>query len=180
MFIAGLFDVSMPKHSKDLLSDTLHFDIHVFRNRKGVLHSYSYYAITLFWCYYVWNFQFPVWRWSFFHWAEIIALFGWRRCNMWFWLPSQLCIDKFYDKSHANSFQCHTGIGFLLFIEILICDFISLNSKLISSKLEFCAVKIFQLDWLSFYRSNNGPFTRVLMVRIALRPIVDIGEVREG
>ena len=65
---------------------------------------------------------------------------------MWFWLPSQLCLEKFYDKSHAITFQCHTGIGFLLFIEILICDFISLNSKLISSKLEFCAVKVFQLD----------------------------------
>ena len=38
MFIARLFDVSMPKHSKDLLSDTLHFDIHVFRNRKSVLY----------------------------------------------------------------------------------------------------------------------------------------------
>ena len=34
MFIAGLFDVSMPKHSIVVISDTLHFD--VFRNRKSV------------------------------------------------------------------------------------------------------------------------------------------------
>ena len=37
MFIAGLFDVSMPKHSIDMLSDTLHFDI--FRNWKSVLYK---------------------------------------------------------------------------------------------------------------------------------------------
>ena len=51
MFIAGLFDVSMPKHSIVVISDTLHFDI--FRNRKSVIYSYSimqslYFGVVMF------------------------------------------------------------------------------------------------------------------------------------